>query len=86
MERAKEAGLNEECVKLFKARVAAIPDGIIVVPADTLLAAKHDGWDFDGDHGNIVVEEKVLEITKNLTSEVVMICENEEEVKDILTC
>ena len=85
VKRAKEAGLNEECIKLFKARIAAIPDGIIVVPANTLLAAKHDGWDFDGDHGNIVVEEKVLEITKNLTSEVVMICENEEEVKSILS-
>lgn len=84
VERAKEAGLDEECVKLFKARIAAIPDGIIVVPADTLLAAKHDGWDFDGDHGNIVVEEEVLEITNDLTSEVVMICENEEEYLDIL--
>jgi hypothetical protein len=78
IERAKEAGLDDEAVKLFESRIRSLADGIIVVPADELLAAKHDGWDFDGDHANIVVNKKILEITSEFYSEVVKICEDKE--------
>lgn len=79
IERAKEAGLDDTAIKLFKSRICSLADGIIVVPADELLAAKHDGWDFDGDHANIVVNEKILQITSEFYSEVVKICEDKEE-------
>nr|DAR48019.1 MAG TPA: hypothetical protein [Caudoviricetes sp.] len=79
IERAKEAGLDDTALKLFESRIRSLADGIIVVPADELLAAKHDGWDFDGDHANIVTNEKVLEITSEFYSEVVKICEDKEE-------
>lgn len=79
IERAKEAGLDDTALKLFESRIRSLADGIIVVPADELLAAKHDGWDFDGDHANIVTNEKILEITSEFYSEVVKICEDKEE-------
>ena len=79
VERAKEAGLDDEALALFESRIRSLADGIIVVPADELLAAKHDGWDFDGDHANIVTNQKVLEITSEFYSEVVKICEDKEE-------
>ena len=45
-----------DSLKYYVERINAVPEGVVVVPASQSLMNKHDGWDFDGDHVNIVTD------------------------------
>lgn len=62
----------------LRGRLKAQAEGVVMLPASEDFMAKHDGHDFDGDHGQIVTDERVLSIVKNALNVTVHICDDAE--------
>ena len=76
--KAKEAGLSDDQISLLLERVNALPDGVILVPASQDAMDKHDGWDYDGDHVQIDLDPRMVEIVKKAVTIIVHIMENDD--------
>lgn len=79
LERGRAAGLSEEDLELLKERLEVQANGIVMLPASASLMAKHDGHDYDGDHGQLTVDTDTVDIVKGMESMVVHICEDKDE-------
>lgn len=65
----------------LRERMKHLPKGVVVLPASQDLMDKHDGHDYDGDHGQIVTDERVLNIVKNKLNVIVHITDDETVTK-----
>ena len=83
-ERAKEAGISSEDLDLLMERYELLAKGIIILPASVALMNKHDGHDYDGDHGQTTTDRESVKIVKSKPSIVVNICETMEELEAAL--
>ena len=74
MERAKAAGISEYEQELLRDELEDLAEGIVMLPASQSLMDKHDGHDFDGDHGQLTEDAETVSIVRNKPSMVVHIC------------
>ena len=79
MERAVAAGVPAHRIELLKDRLNEQSEGIVMLPASQSLMDKHDGHDFDGDHGQLTSDQETVDIVKGKTSMIVHICEDMED-------
>ena len=79
--KAKEANLSDSQISLLLERVNALPEGVILVPASQDAMDKHDGWDYDGDHVQIDLDPRIVEIVKRAVTIIVHIVEDDDFVK-----
>lgn len=77
-QKAKEADLNTTQISLLLERVNALPEGAILVPASQDAMDKHDGWDYDGDHVQIDLDPRTVEIVKKTITIIVHIVEDDD--------
>ena len=76
MERAEAAGISEYEQELLRDELEDLAEGIVMLPASQSLMDKHDGHDFDGDHGQLTEDAETVDIVRNKPSMVVHICED----------
>ena len=79
VERAVAAGVPAHRIELLKDRLNEQSEGIVMLPASQSLMDKHDGHDFDGDHGQLTSDQETVDIVKGKTSMIVHICEDMED-------
>ena len=77
-QKAKEANLTDYQIDLLLERVNSLPEGVIIVPASQDAMDKHDGWDYDGDHVQIDLDPRMVEIVKKAVTIIVHIMENDD--------
>lgn len=77
-EKAKEANLSDSQISLLLERVENLPEGAIIIPASQDVMDKHDGWDYDGDHVQIDLDPRMVEIVKSTITIIVHIMEDDE--------
>ncbi len=76
--KAKETNLSDSQISLLLERVNALPEGAILVPASQDAMDKHDGWDYDGDHVQIDLDPRTVEIVKKTITIIVHIVEDDD--------
>ena len=78
IERAMKAGLTGKDLEDYSTRIESQAEGIVMLPASQALMDKHDGHDFDGDHGQLTKDKMTYALVEHKSSAVVHICDDEE--------
>ena len=78
---------------MLKQFIYSLHDGVLMCPAAKSFMDRHDGADFDGDHGQLTTESRLVALVKDAAFEgcesnamTVHIREDEEYINELVEC